>query len=192
VVPLHTHWEAAGVAPYVNLARGWNRQADVERNPLFYDGTLTASTYREWLSNWSVGYVVLPAIEPDSAGIAEARIITAGQTWLPLVWQDADWSVYRVEGSDPLASAPATVTYAGAATLVVNLPTAGSAVLRIAWSPWLGIAGVDDNVTPRACLTQSGEWTELVAPAGGTFTIEARYALDRGTPCPTTARKDAR
>jgi hypothetical protein len=188
VVPLRSHWEAAGIAPYVNLARGWNRQADVQRNPLFYDGTLTEASYREWLLTWSVGYVVLPTTEPDSGGIAEARVITAGAVWLPLVWEDADWRVYRVEGADPLVSAPATVTYAGPATLTVRLPSAGTAVLRVAWSPWLAIAGTDDNGTaPRACLAQHGTWTELVAPAGGTYTIEARYALDRGTPCRTVA-----
>ncbi|MFC7276014.1 MFS transporter [Paractinoplanes rhizophilus] len=184
VVPLRSHWEAAGIAPYVNLARGWNRQADVERNPLFYDGTLTAATYRQWLRTWSVGYIVLPASEPDSAGVAEARIVTAGPSWLSLVWADAGWRVYRVRDADPLASAPATVTYAGPATLTVRLPRAGSAILRIAWSPWLAIAGIDDAATPHACLAPNGAWTELVAPAAGTFTIEARYSLDRGTPCP--------
>lgn len=182
VVPLRTHWEAAGIAPYVNLARGWNRQADVERNPLFYDGTLTPATYRDWLRTWSVGYVVLPATEPDSAGVAEAQVVTAAPSWLPLVWQNADWRLYRVEGAAPLASAPATVTYAGPATLTVHLPGAGSAVLRIAWSPWLAVAG-----TTTACLAPSGTWTELVVPAGGTFTIEARYTLDRAAQCPTPA-----
>ncbi|GAA2642728.1 MFS transporter [Paractinoplanes durhamensis] len=186
VVPLRTHWEAAGLAPHVNLARGWNRQADVQRNPLFYDNTLTAASYRTWLLKWSVGYVVLPATEPpDSAGVAEAAIITAGQVWLPLVWSDADWRVYRVEGAARLASEPATVTYAGPASITVELPEAGSALLRIAWSPWLAIQGSDDDLTPRACLAQSGSWTELVAPAAGSFTIEANYSLDRGTPCPT-------
>jgi hypothetical protein len=187
VVPLRTHWEAAGIAPYVNLARGWNRQADVQRNPLFYDGTLTAASYREWLRTWSVGYVVLPAAKPDGAGVAEAQLVAAGHVWLPLVWQDADWRVYRVEGSRPLVAAPATVVYAGPATLTVRLPSAGTAVLRIAWSPWLAIAGTGDDANPRACLAQHGTWTELVAPTGGTFTIEARYVLDRGSPCPTAA-----
>jgi hypothetical protein len=185
VVPLRTHSEAAAIAPYANLARGWNRQADVERNPLFYDGTLTAASYRRWLSDWSVGYVVLPATEPDSAGIIEAQIVTAGNTWLPLIWQDADWRIYRVESSDPLASAPATASYAGPAALTVYVPRPGSALLRIAWSPWLAIDGVDGDQSPRACLAQNGEWTELFAPSAGTFTIEARYTLDRGSPCPT-------
>jgi hypothetical protein len=187
VVPLRTHWEAAGIAPYVNLARGWNRQADVERNPQFYDGTLTAASYRDWLRDWSVGYVVLPSTEPDSAGIAEARIIAAGHTWLPLVWSDADWRVYRVEGSHALASAPATAAYAGPAALTVHVPRGGSALLRIAWSPWLAIEGVDDDTNPRACLAQNGSWTELFAPAGGTFIIEAKYSVDRGSPCTDAA-----
>ncbi|WP_436533298.1 MFS transporter [Actinoplanes sp. HUAS TT8] len=181
VVPLRTHWEAVSLAPHVNLARGWNRQTDVHRNPLFYDGTLTADSYRQWLHNWSVGFVVLPTAEPDNAGIAEARIITAGQTWLPLVWSDANWRVYQVEGTDPLASTPATVTYAGPAAVTVHLPEAGTTLLRIAWSPWLTVHGVGARA---ACLTQKGSWTELVAQAAGTYTVEARYTLDRGTPCP--------
>ena len=32
------HWEARWVAPAVPLARGWERQLDGKRNPLFYDG----------------------------------------------------------------------------------------------------------------------------------------------------------
>lgn len=185
VVPLYTHWEASGLAPDLDLARGWNRQADVHRNPLFYDGTLTSASYRTWLRTWSVGYVVLPTAGLDSAGIAEGQLITAGQPWLPPVWRDANWLIYRVEGPDPLASAPATVTYAGPAALTVHFPGPGSTVLRIAWSPWLAIDGVDDDTTPHACLRQSGDWTELSAPRAGDYTVEARYSLDRGTPCPT-------
>lgn len=183
VVPLRTHWEAVGIAPYVNLARGWNRQTDVRRHPLFYDNTLTPESYRTWLHTWSVGFVVLPTAEPDDAGVAEARIIAAGQAWLPLVWSDPNWRIYQVEGSDPLASTPATVTYAGPAAVTVHLPSPGSTLVRIAWSPWLAIHGS----TPHACLAQSGEWTELVAQAAGTYTIEARYTFDRGTPCPTAS-----
>jgi hypothetical protein len=186
VVPLRSHWEAAGIAPYVNLARGWNRQADVARNPLFYDGTLTPASYRSWLEGWSVGFVVLPTDEPDGAGVAEAKIITAGYPWLHLVWTDNYWRVFRFDGADPLAAPPASVTYAGAAALTVTMPEAGAVLVRVAWSPWLGIQGVREEAgVPHACLLQNGEWTELVTPAPGTFTIEARYSLDRGTPCAT-------
>jgi hypothetical protein len=185
VVPLRSHWEAAGLAPYVNLARGWNRQADVERNPLFYRGTLTAASYHDWLRDWSVRYVVQPAAEPDDSGLAEAKIIASGNPWLHQVWGDADWRVYTVDGTDPLAASPATVSYAGSAALTLTMPRAGSVLLRVAWSPWLAIDGVNDDTKPRACLARNGDWTELTTPRPGTFTIEARYALDRGTPCPT-------
>lgn len=60
VVPARSHREASALAPYVNLARGWNRQADMERNPLFYDDTLNSANYHEWLQRWAVHYVVLP------------------------------------------------------------------------------------------------------------------------------------
>ncbi len=185
VVPMRSHWEASGIAPYVDLARGWNRQADVARNRLFYDGTLTPASYYAWLRDWSAGFVVLPADQPDAAGVAEARIIEAGFPLLHPVWRDGNWRVYRVEGIDPLASPPATVTSAGPAALTINVPEPGSVLLRIAWSPWLAIAGVDDDSATRACLAQSGAWTELTTPVTGTFTVEARYTLDRGTPCPT-------
>ncbi|AGL17711.1 hypothetical protein [Actinoplanes sp. N902-109] len=181
VVPMRTHWEASGIAPAVELARGWNRQVDVERNPLFYDGTLTAASYGVWLRRWAVGYVVLPTAELDSAGFAEAQVIGTAPAWLPMVWQDAHWRVYRVLDTDPMASAPAAVGSAGPASVTVHMPRAGSTVLRTVWSPWLTIDGVD---TP-ACLTQHGDWTELVTTAPGTFTISASYAQGRGTPCPT-------
>ncbi|NUO57170.1 MAG: MFS transporter [Hamadaea sp.] len=186
VVPLRSHWEAAGLAPYVNLARGWNRQADVARNPIFYQDQLTAEDYRAWLREWSVGYVVLSADEPDDAGIAEAKIITAGHPWLSLVWADADWRVYRVDGVEPLATPPATVTSDGPAAITLDVPRPGAVLIRIAWSPWLAIRGVVDDGASHACLAQHGRWTELSTPTAGTFTIEARYTLDRGTTCPTT------
>ena len=41
--------EAAFVAPVVPIARGWSRQVDTARNPLFYDGPLDADEYEQWL-----------------------------------------------------------------------------------------------------------------------------------------------
>lgn len=108
----------------------------MERNPLFYDGTLTAATYRAWLRNWGVRYVVLPSDEPDGAGLAESKLITSGShSWLLPVWHDAHWRLFRVTGTQPLADAPATVTHAGSADLTVHVPAAGSYLLRIPYSP---------------------------------------------------------
>src|SRR6478609_9710928 len=71
VVPPKSHRDAASLAPYFNLARGWNRQADAERNPLFYDRDvpLTAAAYRAWLDRWAVRYVVLTPGRPDNAAV---------------------------------------------------------------------------------------------------------------------------
>lgn len=167
----------------MNLARGWNRQADLERNPIFYNGTLTAATYRAWLRDWGVGYVVLPAYEPDGSGVVEAKIIAAGTPWLKLVWRDDYWRVYHVVGAEPLAAPPAVVTYAGPAKITVRVPAAGSVLLRVTWSPWLAVDGVPAGGPARGCLAQEGVWTRLYVPAPGTYTIEAPYGLTRGTPC---------
>ncbi|MFF3596899.1 MFS transporter [Kitasatospora indigofera] len=182
VVPLRTHLEASGFAPYVNLARGWNRQADVARNPLFYTGTLTADAYRDWLRHWGVGYVVLPVDPPDDAAVDEARIVAAGHPWLSPVWQDDRWRLFRVAGSLPLADPPGTVREAGPAALTVDVAVAGPVLLRVPWSPWLGVVGPDG--TGRGCLAQAGEWTVLHAPGPGTYRVAGRYGLPRGNRCP--------
>jgi hypothetical protein len=193
VVPMRSHWEASGLSPYVNLARGWNRQVDVERNPLFYDGTLTADSYRDWLRSWGVAYVVLPTgTPPDSGAVAEAKIVAAQHSWLRPVWEDAHWKVYRVTGTEPLADPPATVSRAGSAALTVKVPAAGDVLLRVPYSPWLGIESTSS--TPQGgCLAQADaapavgkgdQWTVLHAPGPGTYRIGARYGLPRGTPCP--------
>lgn len=178
VVPMASHREASGLATYVNLARGWNRQLDVGRHPLFYDGTLTPHSYRAWLHRWAVHYVVLPEGEPDPAALAEARLVRTGSPWLRLVWHNADWRLYRVPDPEPLVGRPASVERAGDGELVVRLPRKASVVLRVPWSPWLGVEGGG-----RGCLVQEGEWTRLRAPGPGVYRIGAEYRLPRGTPC---------
>jgi hypothetical protein len=54
VVPLRDHWESAYVAPAVPLARGWLRQVDVDRNPLFYRDDLDPGGYADWLRSNAV------------------------------------------------------------------------------------------------------------------------------------------
>ncbi len=184
VVSAQTHWEAAGLAPYVNLARGWNRQVDVERNPLFYSGTLTAEAYHEWLRRWAVDYVVLPNAVPDNAAVAEARLVTKGTSWLAPVWRDPHWQVFRLTDPLPMATAPSKVVRAGASVLSVRVPAAGSVTVRVAWSPWLEVLGGG-----HGCLEQDGSWTRLRASGPGVFRIGAMYHLPRGTPCATSPLK---
>ncbi|WP_251015305.1 MFS transporter [Streptomyces sp. ISL-99] len=218
VVPASSHREASALAPYVNLARGWNRQADMERNPLFYDDTLHSDTYREWLDRWAVHYVVLPTGgAPDSGATQEYELVRAGQPYLERVWSDANWQLFRVDDPTPLADPPATVDRAGAGELTIRVKSAGRVLIRIPYSPWLGLVDAEGErveppvETPESKLRGEGEatreftnvngclmkaeedaagdeWTQLLAPRPGVYRLAAPYGLTRGTACPEELR----
>lgn len=211
VVPVSSHRESSAFPSYVNLARGWNRQADLERNPLFYDDTLTADSYRAWLERWAVHYVVLPADKPDSGGEDEAKLVRAGLPYLQQVWGDANWQLFKVDAPTNLVTGPASVVRAGADQLVIDAKQPGRVLVRIPHSPWLGLVDAAGKPVPppqetaeskargaapkefantAGCLFKAlpdGEgdvWTELLVPAPGEYRVAAKYQLPRGTPCP--------
>ncbi|MFD9717403.1 MFS transporter [Streptomyces sp. NPDC059076] len=214
VVPAKSHREASALAPYVNLARGWNRQADMKRNPIFYDKerTLTSADYRAWLDRWAVHYVVLPTGTPDTGAEQETELVREGQPYLKPVWSDANWQLFAVKEPTPLADAPAVVQHAGEEEIRLRVTKAGRVLIRVPYSPWLSI--VDDQrekvegpqeseeskeraegepksfTNPNGCLikveedAEGDEWTELLAPRPGVYRLAAPYDLPRGTPCP--------
>ncbi|MFE7240453.1 MFS transporter [Streptomyces sp. NPDC057580] len=218
VVPASSHREASALAPYVNLARGWNRQADMERNPLFYDDTLNPVNYRQWLDRWAVHYVVLPKGEPDATGaVQEAELVRKGQPYLRKVWSDSNWQLFEVDSPVPLADPPATVDRAGAGELTIHVKRAGRVLIRIPYSRWLALVDDEgksverpqeteaskqrtDQDSPRAFVNTNGclikvdedadgdEWTELLAPRAGVYRLAAPYQLSPGTPCPKELR----
>ena len=67
------HWEGAEVAAEAPLARGWLRQLDTGRHPIFYKDGLNELTYASWLSENAVRYVALPDAKPDEAPTASGR-----------------------------------------------------------------------------------------------------------------------
>nr|WP_234329662.1 hypothetical protein [Streptomyces viridochromogenes] len=179
VVPARNHREASGLAPHVNMARGWNRQLDMERARLFYDGSFSAATYRAWLDRWAVGYVVLPLGKPDGYAEVEARLLRDHRPeWLEPVWQDAHWRVFRVRDAVPLVSGPATVVSTSSADVVLHMPRAGTATIRIAHSPWLRVDG-------GGCLAPQGEFTRLTASAPGDYRLSSEYgpSAEPGSHC---------
>ncbi|MET7971566.1 MFS transporter [Streptomyces mirabilis] len=217
VVPARSHREASALAPYVNLARGWNRQADMERNPLFYDDTLNSANYHEWLQRWAVHYVVLPKGEPDGdGGERERQLVQRGMPYLRQIWGDANWQLFSVTDPTPLADPPAVVDRAEQGELTIEVKKAGRVLIRIPYSPWLGLVDAEGKSvkapqetqkskhraegTPKSydnlngCLMETAEnasgdkWTELLAPAPGTYRLAAPYQLPRGTPCPEELR----
>ncbi|MEE1755795.1 MFS transporter [Streptomyces sp. SP18CS02] len=216
VVPARSHREASALAPYINLARGWNRQADMERNPLFYDDTLNAANYRDWLNRWAVHYVVLPQGEPDTGAEQEAELVRDGQPYLKPVWSDANWRLMSVVDPTPLADPPATVDRAGAGEVRIRVRTAGRVLIRVPYSPWLALLddegkkveppqeteaskerdeGPKDFTNAQGCLlkaeadAEGDEWTELLAPKAGVYRLAAPYKIfPRGTTCPEELR----
>jgi hypothetical protein len=203
VVPTKSHREATALAPYVNLARGWNRQADAARNHLFYrDRPLTAVSYQRWLRRWAVHYVVLSKARPDSAAVQEAALVSAGLPYLDRVWSDADWALYEVVRPTSLVSPPARVLDFDAAQITVFTPGPGPVTIRVAYSDWLGLvdalghplpAPASDDQTLQSCLSGSASdrgdddardnWLVLHATHGGVFRIGAPYKMPRGSAC---------
>lgn len=174
VVPARNHREASRLAPYVNMARGWNRQLDMERARLFYDGSFSPATYRAWLDRWAVGFVVLPLGRPDGYAKVEARLVRDHRPeWLEPVWQDEHWRVYRVRDAVPLVSEPASVVSTSSADVVVRMSRAGTATVRVAHSPWLRVDG-------GGCLARRGEFTRLTVSAPGDYRISSEYGPSPG------------
>ncbi|MFF3160942.1 MULTISPECIES: MFS transporter [unclassified Streptomyces] len=214
VVPARSHREASALAPYVNLARGWNRQADMERNPLFYDDTLNSANYHEWLQRWAVHFVVLPKDDPDGngGGERERTLLRRGMPYLRQVWGDANWQLFKVTDPSPLAEPNAVVDRAEQGEMTLQVRKPGRILIRIPYSPWLSVVDDEgkslkppqeteaskhrDEGTPKTyenvngCLTETAEdakgdrWTVLLAPKAGTYHLAAPYQLPRGTPCP--------
>ncbi|MEV8018406.1 glycosyltransferase family 87 protein [Streptomyces sp. NPDC086554] len=158
VVPARSHREASALSPYVNLARGWNRQADMERNPLFYDDTLNSANYHEWLQRWSVHFVVVPNGEPDGdGGKREAALIEKGLPYLKQVWVDSNWQLYEVINPNPLADPPAVVKRAEQGEWTIEVKKPGKVVVRIPYSPWLSIVDAEGKGVERPVETEESK-----------------------------------
>lgn len=169
VVPARNHREASALAPHVHLARGWNRQLDMERARLFYDGSFSAASYRAWLDRWAVGFVVLPDGRPDGFAAAEAHFLRHDRPdWLLPVWHDAHWQVFRVRDAVPLVSEPGTVVRTSGADVVLRVSRPGAVTVRVAHSPWLRADG-------GGCLSREGEFTRLTVSAPGEYRISSEY-----------------
>jgi hypothetical protein len=176
VVPLRDHWESAYVAPTVPLARGWQRQVDTDRNPLFYDGTLTADTYRRWLAGHAVAYVALAdGYPPDRPGRAEAALVAGGLPYLTPVWRGGAWTLYRVADPTPLVAAPATLVASAADRVVFDVPAPADVLVRVRWSRWLTATGPAGVTVPAPGPGPDG-WTLLSVPAPGRYVVGSALA----------------
>jgi len=166
------HWEAARVAPAFPIARGWERQLDVQYNSALYQ-PLTAASYRAWLDSSAVALVALPDAPLDYGGQAEAQLLQHPPPYLRLIWHDAHWRVWRVVNAQPLVSgAGVSLTQLDSSSFQLNFQAPTTAIVRIRAS---NLWRIDNGA--GCLLTGADDWLRLRAFAPGLVTAHARVSL---------------
>jgi len=177
VVDPANHWSAAYVT--ADLARGWERQADLARNPIFYGREpLTEESYHAWLQRLAVGWVAVPAVPLDGAAQAEASLVASGPAYLEREWASADWTLFRVRDAAALADVGRVVAVTtDSVTLAVDGP--GAVHLSLRWSPDLTLLDPASGRPAAGCVEQDGAWVRVRLPSAGTVRLTARVDLPR-------------
>lgn len=171
VVPLRDHGEAAFVAPVVPLARGWSRQEDTVRNPLFYEGNLSAEALEAWLLREGVDHIALaPSARVDGGGRAERALLLVGSVpGLRLVHSDEHWVVWRFQQAEPLAPPPAQVLATDRTSVRLLSTGPGDVPLKVRWSRWL-------TATGPACIERDGATTRVRLSGPGEVVVSSRLS----------------
>ncbi|MFZ2014513.1 MAG: hypothetical protein WAV00_11870 [Nocardioides sp.] len=182
--------QTKGAARYVGeslaVARGWERQADVADNPIFYDkDALTADSYRAWLDSLAVAYVAVPSAKLDFASVDEAQLIAGGLPYLHQVWSNADWKLYAVQNPAPLVRNAQLISVSGN-QVRLQVAHRGLVPMQIRWSDHLavldGTVPVSLGVRAHGCLSQDGQWTLLHARRPGTYVLTSDFDVIPGGP----------
>ncbi|MER7419147.1 hypothetical protein ABT346_20590 [Micromonospora peucetia] len=172
VPPTRNYWEAASLHE-VPLARGWLRQADIDRNPLFFTtvpgaaGTgvpLTAASYRNWLTDNAVQFVAVPDAPLSWVGRAEAELVAGGLPYLTPVWSGPHWRVWAVTDPAPIVGAPAELVTQDGASVTFRAPAAGTVPVRVRHNRWLTASG-------GATVADDGGWTAVTVPRAGQYRL---------------------
>lgn len=167
VVPTRLHSEAAYVAPYLPIARGWERQLDIVDNPLFYaQRPPTPAAYRAWLLDNGVRFVAVPDSPLDYSATAEARLVRAGVDGLVPRWHDAHWRVFELAGAPGIVAGPASLVRLEGATALLDATGPGPIVVRVRYDAGWSIQGT------RGCVTRApGGGLLLATHPLGTFSV---------------------
>ncbi len=179
VVPTVDHTEARWVAAHVMIARGWERQLDAYRNPLFYETSapLTAARYRAWLDEQAISYVALPDAPLDYSGTSEARLLRGSPhppAYLREIWRSPHWRLFAVLGASPLVQAPAVLTQLGSDSFTLRAPIAGAFTVRVHFTSYWALA------SGHGCVARSrGDWTEVRAARAGSYRVVIAFSLAR-------------
>lgn len=167
------HWEAYEVAPHFALARGWERQLDIEDNGLFYRPSLTPRSYEAWLHRLAVRFVAVPDTGLDYSARVEVALIDRGLPYLRLVWRSRHWRVYAVRDATAIVSGKARLRALGPDSLTIAARRPGRLLVRVRYTPYWALAG------EPGCVAPAGDFTRLTLRRAGTVRLVIRFALDR-------------
>jgi hypothetical protein len=161
------------VAPRFPLARGWERQLDIEYNHLFYGGPLTPATYARWLHRMAVRFVAASDARLDYSARREAALIDSGLPYLRLVLHTRHWRVYAVTGPTPIVQGPATLTELGPSSMTMRAARAATLFVRVRFTPYWAIQ------TGSGCVEPAGDFTQVRLRKPGTVRLVTSFSLDR-------------
>lgn len=166
------HWESYFVARSYPIARGWERQSDLQYNAVLYK-PLTAERYRRWLDDNAITLVALPRAPMDVGGRAEAALLRTPPSYLVPVWHDSHWRVWRVAHPTPLVTGAAKLVRQQQAGLTLRFQRAGSAIVRVhasaLWVPRM----------PGSCVAQTQHgWLRVRSHHSGVVHLDARLNAD--------------
>jgi hypothetical protein len=169
------HFATVYLAGKVSLARGWDRQADVANDPIFYkDDALTAASYHQWLHELAVGWVAVPAGKLDYSAVNEANLVAGGLDYLRLVWSNESWQLYRVTDATRLAEGARVVSVEPTR---ITIQTSGPATvhMRVRWSPYLTVRHLDGTLAVGVCLANADGWLDMTVPEAGDYRVTSRF-----------------
>ena len=179
------HWPAFYLAEArIPLVRGWFRQDDFPSDAPLYRH-LRPATYRRWLQDLGVAYVVLTRSPPDYSARQEAALVRDGRAGLRRVWASSEIAIYKVSRPKPIVTGPGRPTLLALreSRLLVRVTRGGTYRVAVHWSPyWHASTG---------CLAPTrGGMLRLHTRAAATirinFDVDASRLLDAlaGTPPP--------
>jgi hypothetical protein len=169
-VPLtKARWETDYLATTFSLARGWERQVDLQHNSVLYRKHLTAADYYAWLRANAVHWVALPDVALDASESGERALLTGpALPYLVPVWRDAHWRLWGVRDATSLVSGPAVLTSLDVSRFTLRATDAGTATVLLRWTRfWRVTAG-------HACVAPTPDgWTAVQLFGPGTVTVSA-------------------
>jgi hypothetical protein len=183
------HWETAHLAPEFQIARGWLRQVDRARNPLFYEGRLSHARYAAWLRHNGVRYVALSNANGDYSAEIERKLVAQAPPYLRLRAKLAHWRIYEVRRSgaiaEPLDGARGRVLELAPNSFSLHVRRPGRFLVRLRANPFWSLT------TGQGCVGEAGDWTLVRANRPGVLravvdfspSSAARAALGRSRRC---------